>query len=50
MGAAGLVALVALLDLALALPFGRQMMWDVMFLISAAAVIYMAYDAYQDLK
>jgi hypothetical protein len=47
---AGLVALVSILDLALGLPFGRQMTWDILFLLSAAAVIYMAYDAYQDLK
>lgn len=50
MGVAGLVALVALADLALGIPFGRNIMWDVMFLVSAGCVIYMGYDAYQDLK
>jgi hypothetical protein len=49
-GVAALVALVALADLAIGLPFGRKMMWDIMFLVSAGAVLYMAYDAYQDLK
>lgn len=50
MAAAGLVAVVTLLDLAIGIPFGRQMSWDIMFLVAAGCVIYMAYDAYQDLK
>jgi hypothetical protein len=50
MGASALVAFLAILDLALGFPFRRSMSMDVMFLLCAAGVIYMAYDAYQDLK
>ena len=50
MAASGVVALLSILDLALGFPFKRSIVMDVMFLLSAAAVIYMAYDAYQDLK
>ena len=50
MAASGLVALLSILDLALGIPFKRSFLMDVMFLLSAGAVIYMAYDAYQDLK
>ena len=47
--AAGLVALAALLDLALGIPFSRAIMMDALFLISAGLVIYMAWDVYRDL-
>mgnify|MGYP007059510609 CR=1 FL=1 len=46
----GLVALVALLDLALQIPFGRQIVMDVMFLVGAGLVIYMGVDAYRDIQ
>ena len=48
---AGLVALVAILDLALAIPFNREMViMDVLFLIGAAVIFYMGWDAFQDLR
>jgi hypothetical protein len=50
MAASGLVALIAIIDLAIGFPFSRTLVMDVMFLLCAAGVIYMAYDAYQDLK
>jgi hypothetical protein len=49
MAAAGLVALAALVDLALGVPFSRKIAMDVLFLLAAAMVIYMGYDAYRDL-
>ena len=47
--AAGLVALLAVVDFFLGFPFAKQRMMDIMFLIGAGLVGYMAYDAYQDL-
>lgn len=46
---AGLVAVAAVADLALAVPFGGQMVMDVMFLIGAGLVGYLAYDAFKDI-
>lgn len=48
--ATALVALAAVLDLALEIPFGRNVTMDIMFLISAGVVGYMAYEAYRDLS
>ena len=47
--AAGLVAVAALLDIVLGIPFAQRIVMDVMFLIGATIVIYMGYDAYRDL-
>ena len=47
---AGIVALAAILDLALGIPFNRLMIMDILFLIAAAVVFYMGWDAYQDLR
>lgn len=46
---AGLVALTAVADLALAVPFNRQVVMDVMFILGAALVGYLAFDAYKDI-
>ncbi len=46
---AALVALAAVADLALAVPFNRQVVMDVMFLLGAALVGYLAFDAYKDI-
>ncbi|MDA1015083.1 MAG: hypothetical protein O3A00_11610 [Planctomycetota bacterium] len=48
-GVAGLVALASVLDLALGIPFQRQILMDVMFLVSAGIVMYMGWDSYKDL-
>lgn len=48
-GVAGLVAAACLLDMATGLPFARQMTFDILFLLSAAVVGYLAWDAYRDL-
>ena len=45
---AGLVALFAVFDMALGVPFGQQIVMDVMFLVGAGIVGYLAYDAFKD--
>jgi hypothetical protein len=49
-GAAGLVAAVCLLDIVTGIPFSRQMVFDILFLLSAGVVGYLAWDAYKDLR
>lgn len=48
-GAAGVVGALCLLDMATGIPFARQMTFDILFLLSAAVVGYLAWDAYKDL-
>lgn len=50
MSAAGLVALLALLDLILGVPFRGLMLMDIMLLIGAGLVGYMGWDSYRDLR
>ncbi len=50
MGVAGLVALLAILDLILGFPFQGQMIMDIMFILGAAMVGYMGWDSYRDLR
>ena len=50
MAAAGGVALITTLDLALGIPFGRAMMLDIMFLVSAAMVLYLGWESYRELN
>ena len=45
---AGLVAAAAVADLALGVPFNRLVVMDVLFLLGAALVGYLAFDAYKD--
>ena len=45
---AALVGLVSLLDLIIGVPFGRQTVMDVLFLIGAALVVYMGIDTYRE--
>ena len=46
---AALVALLALVDILTAFPFSGRTVFDIVFLLSAAAVIYMAWDSYKEL-
>ena len=50
MGAAGLVALITILDLAIGAPFGRAMIFDIMFIISSALVLYLGWESYRELN
>lgn len=47
-GASALVAVAAILDVVTATPFGGQKVMDIMFVLGAAIVIYMGWDAYQE--
>ncbi len=50
MGVAGLMGLLAMLDLALGLPFGGQMVMDIMFILAAGLVVYMGIDCMKDFR
>lgn len=51
MGVAGLLLLLFLVDLGTSFPFGRvSPVVDVFGLIVSALVLYLAYDAYKDLR
>ena len=50
MGAAGLVALATILDLALGIPFGRATTFDIMLIISSALVLYLGWESYRELN
>ena len=47
---AAVVAVAAVADLALAFPFNRQPVMDILFLIAAGVVGFMACDAYRDTR
>lgn len=49
-GVAVVVAILAILDMPTGIPFNQQIVMDIMFLIGAGLVIFMGWDAYQDLK
>ena len=46
----GLVAAAAVADMALGVPFNRLIVMDALFLVGAALVSYLAYDAYRDIS
>jgi hypothetical protein len=48
-GAAGLVSVLAILDLAMKFPFAGSITMDILFLLSSAIVGYLAWDAYKDM-
>jgi hypothetical protein len=48
-GAAGLVAVLAILDIVTTFPFAGSMTMDILFILSAAIVGYLAWDAYKDM-
>ncbi|MGH7168811.1 MAG: hypothetical protein ACRELG_00845 [Gemmataceae bacterium] len=51
MGVAGLLLLLFLLDLFLSVPFGGiSKSVDVLILLSCGVVLYLAYDAFRDLR
>jgi hypothetical protein len=47
---AGVVAVAAIADMIVGLPFSQNILMDVMFLIGAGLVIYMGYDTFKDLE
>jgi hypothetical protein len=50
LGVAGLMGVAAILDLALGVPFGGQMVWDIMLILAAGLVIYMGINCLKDIR
>ena len=50
MGIAGIVAILAIVDLIAKIPFQGQMMMDIMFILGALMVGYMGWDSYHDMR
>jgi Asp/Glu/hydantoin racemase len=50
MGIAGLMALAAVLDMALGIPFQGQIAFDIMFLLGAGLTLYMGFDCLKHAK
>lgn len=54
MAAAGAVAVASILDIATGIPFGwgsgATMVMDILFLVSSGIVLYLSWDALQDLR
>ena len=50
LGVAGLMGGAAILDLALGVPFGGQMIWDIMLILAAGLVVYMGIDCLKDIR
>jgi hypothetical protein len=48
-GVAGFVAILALLDIILGVPFAHSTTMDILFLLSAAIVGYLGWDAFKDM-
>lgn len=47
--AAGLVAVAAILDMAIGIPFRRAMVMDILFTISAGVVLYLSWETYREM-
>ncbi|MEY3227257.1 MAG: hypothetical protein ACK5TG_19215 [Planctomyces sp.] len=50
MGLAALMALLAVADFATGVPFGSQTVFDIMFILAAALVIYMGVSCLKDAR
>lgn len=50
MAASGIVAALALVDIIIGIPFRGSTMMDIMFIISACLVLFLCWDAWQDLR
>jgi hypothetical protein len=50
MGIAAVMALLAVADFATGVPFGSQVIFDVMFILAAALVVYMGVDCLKDMR
>ncbi len=48
MAASGFVAVTAIVDLVLGIPYAGKMVFDILFLISAAIIIYMGYEVFKE--
>ena len=48
MAASGIVAVTAIVDMVLGIPYSGMVLFDIMFLISAAIIIYMGYEVFKE--
>lgn len=45
-----LVAVLAILDIVMHIPFNQTMIFDICLLLGAAGVLYLCWDSYQDFR
>ncbi len=50
MGVAGLMGLLAIVDIVVGIPFGGQMAFDIMFILAAGLIAYMGVDCLKDAR
>ncbi|RLT21162.1 MAG: hypothetical protein DWI29_02480 [Planctomycetota bacterium] len=50
LGVAALMAVAAILDIVVGMPFGGQMVWDIMLILAAGLVIYMGIDCLKGIR
>ena len=50
MAVAGLVAIAAVVDMIVGMPFSGRITMDIMFVIGAGLVIYMGWDSYHEMS
>ncbi len=50
LGVSALMAIAAVLDIVLGMPFGGQMIWDIMLILAAGLVIYMGIDCLKEIR
>ncbi|MBL8809378.1 MAG: hypothetical protein JNM43_04295 [Planctomycetaceae bacterium] len=50
MGVGALMGVLAIVDIALEIPFGGQMAFDIMFILAAALVVYMGVDCLKGMR
>lgn len=50
MGVGALMGVLAIVDIALGIPFGGQVVFDVMFILAAALVVYMGIDCLKEIR
>lgn len=48
MAASGLVAVTAIVDLIIDIPYSGMKVFDILFLVAAAIVIYMGYETFKE--
>ncbi len=46
----GLVALTAVIDIVIGIPFSGQKVMDIMFIVSAGVVLYLGYETYKEMS
>jgi hypothetical protein len=47
--ACGLVAVAAVVDIVAGIPFGGSTLFDILFLLAAAVIVYMGYDSLSEM-